>query len=79
MNQFERVNDPMGTRPIPDYARRGPRSELEDDQSESLIGDTRQVVSNFKDAVDKSVEGQPGATLLVAAMFGFVVGALWKA
>jgi len=36
------------------------------------------VAGNIKGAVDKSVAEQPMATLAVAAMVGFVVGALWK-
>ena len=36
------------------------------------------VAGNIKGAVDKSVSEQPMATLAVAAMVGFVVGALWK-
>jgi ElaB/YqjD/DUF883 family membrane-anchored ribosome-binding protein len=38
----------------------------------------QQVAGNFKGAVDKSVKDQPMATLAVAAVLGFVVGALWK-
>ena len=33
---------------------------------------------NLKGALDKSVKDQPMATLAVAAMVGFVLGALWK-
>jgi hypothetical protein len=33
---------------------------------------------NLKGAVDKSVSDQPMATLAVAAMLGFVLGAIWK-
>lgn len=36
------------------------------------------VAGNLKGAIDKSVSEQPMATLAVAAMVGFVVGALWK-
>ena len=36
------------------------------------------VAGNFKGAVDKSVKDQPMATLAVAAVLGFVLGALWK-
>ena len=38
----------------------------------------QEVASNFKGAVDKSIEQQPMATLLMAAAVGFVLGALWK-
>ena len=36
------------------------------------------VAGNFKGAVDKSVKEQPIATLALAAIAGFVLGALWK-
>jgi ElaB/YqjD/DUF883 family membrane-anchored ribosome-binding protein len=36
------------------------------------------VAGNFKTAVEKSVEKQPMATLVLAAAVGFVLGALWK-
>jgi ElaB/YqjD/DUF883 family membrane-anchored ribosome-binding protein len=36
------------------------------------------VAGNFKGAVDKSVREQPMATLALAAIAGFVLGALWK-
>src|SRR5262245_35237986 len=38
----------------------------------------QEVAGNFKGAVEKSVEKQPMATLLMAAAVGFVLGALWK-
>jgi ElaB/YqjD/DUF883 family membrane-anchored ribosome-binding protein len=38
----------------------------------------QEVAGNFKGAVDKSVKDQPMATLAVAAVIGFVLGALWK-
>ena len=59
------------------------------DQAESIanrvseqgreVGDrVQQVAGNFKGAVDKSVKDQPMATLAMAAVAGFVLGALWK-
>jgi ElaB/YqjD/DUF883 family membrane-anchored ribosome-binding protein len=36
------------------------------------------TVKNFKPYVDKSMRDQPMATLGVAAVIGFVLGALWK-
>jgi ElaB/YqjD/DUF883 family membrane-anchored ribosome-binding protein len=36
------------------------------------------VAGNFKGAVDKSVREQPMATLALAAVAGFLLGALWK-
>ena len=38
----------------------------------------QEVAGNIKGAVDKSVKEQPMATLAVAAVLGFVLGALWK-
>jgi len=38
----------------------------------------QEVAGNFKGAVEKSVEKQPMATLVLAAAVGFVLGALWK-
>jgi ElaB/YqjD/DUF883 family membrane-anchored ribosome-binding protein len=37
-----------------------------------------EVAGNFKGAVDRSVKDQPMATLAMAAVVGFVLGALWK-
>ena len=36
------------------------------------------VAGNIKHAVDKSVKDQPMATLAMAAVIGFVLGAVWK-
>jgi ElaB/YqjD/DUF883 family membrane-anchored ribosome-binding protein len=38
----------------------------------------QEVAANLKGAVDKSVKEQPMATLALAAIAGFVLGALWK-
>jgi ElaB/YqjD/DUF883 family membrane-anchored ribosome-binding protein len=38
----------------------------------------QEVAGNFKGAVDRSVKDQPMATLAIAAVLGFVLGALWK-
>jgi ElaB/YqjD/DUF883 family membrane-anchored ribosome-binding protein len=38
----------------------------------------QEVAGNFKAAVDKSIKEQPMATLAMAAVVGFVLGALWK-
>ena len=38
----------------------------------------QEVAGNLKGAVDKSVKDQPMATLAMAAVVGFVLGALWK-
>jgi ElaB/YqjD/DUF883 family membrane-anchored ribosome-binding protein len=38
----------------------------------------QEVAGNVKGAVEKSVKEQPMATLALAAIAGFVLGALWK-
>jgi ElaB/YqjD/DUF883 family membrane-anchored ribosome-binding protein len=38
----------------------------------------QQVAGNMKTALDKSIKDQPMATLAVAAIAGFVLGAIWK-
>src|SRR5262249_38279829 len=38
----------------------------------------QEVATNFKTALDRSVNEQPMATLALAAVVGFVLGALWK-
>jgi ElaB/YqjD/DUF883 family membrane-anchored ribosome-binding protein len=38
----------------------------------------QEAVRNFKPYVEKSMKDQPMATLGVAAVIGFVLGALWK-
>ena len=38
----------------------------------------QEVAGNFKGAVDKSIKDQPMATLAMAGVVGFVLGALWK-
>lgn len=38
----------------------------------------QEVAGNIKGAVDRSVKDQPMATLAVAALMGFVLGAIWK-
>ena len=41
-------------------------------------GTNPKVAGNVRGAVDKSIKDQPIATLAVAAVAGFVLGALWK-
>ena len=38
----------------------------------------QQVAGNMKTALDKSIKDQPMATLAVAGIAGFVLGAIWK-
>ena len=40
--------------------------------------DVQTVAGNVKSAVDTSVKDQPMATLAMAAVLGFVLGAIWK-
>jgi ElaB/YqjD/DUF883 family membrane-anchored ribosome-binding protein len=37
-----------------------------------------EVAGNMKGALDRSVRDQPMATLAMAAVVGFVLGAIWK-
>lgn len=38
----------------------------------------QEVAGNLKDAVDRSTKHQPMATLVLAAVVGLVLGAIWK-
>jgi ElaB/YqjD/DUF883 family membrane-anchored ribosome-binding protein len=38
----------------------------------------QEVAGNMKTALDRSIKDQPMATLVVAAIVGFVLGAIWK-
>ena len=40
--------------------------------------DFQEVAGNIKSAVDRSAKDQPMATLALAAVLGFVLGAIWK-
>jgi ElaB/YqjD/DUF883 family membrane-anchored ribosome-binding protein len=48
------------------------------DQGREVGERVQEVAGNFKGAVDRSVKDQPMATLAMAAVVGFVLGALWK-
>jgi ElaB/YqjD/DUF883 family membrane-anchored ribosome-binding protein len=48
------------------------------DQGREAGDRVQQVAGNMKSAVDKSVHDQPMATLAIAAVVGFVLGAIWK-
>jgi ElaB/YqjD/DUF883 family membrane-anchored ribosome-binding protein len=39
----------------------------------------QEVAGNMKSALDKSLQDQPVATLALAAIAGFFLGAIWKA
>jgi ElaB/YqjD/DUF883 family membrane-anchored ribosome-binding protein len=48
------------------------------DQGREAGERVQEVAGNLKTAVNKSVKDQPMATLAVAGVLGFVLGALWK-
>jgi ElaB/YqjD/DUF883 family membrane-anchored ribosome-binding protein len=48
------------------------------DQGREVGENFQEVAGNIKGAVDRSVKDQPMATLAVAALMGFVLGAIWK-
>jgi ElaB/YqjD/DUF883 family membrane-anchored ribosome-binding protein len=47
-------------------------------QARQMGDGVQRVAGTFKEAVDRSVKDQPMATLAMAAVLGFVLGALWK-
>jgi ElaB/YqjD/DUF883 family membrane-anchored ribosome-binding protein len=49
------------------------------DQADQAQHGIKQVGSKFKRALDQSTADQPLATLALAAMVGFLLGAIWKA
>jgi ElaB/YqjD/DUF883 family membrane-anchored ribosome-binding protein len=48
------------------------------EQDREYVEKAQDAVKNFKPYVDKFMKEQPMATLGVAAVIGFVLGALWK-
>ena len=48
------------------------------DQGRQAAEGVQDVAGNLKRAIDKSIRDQPMATLAVAAVAGFVLGAIWK-
>jgi len=60
----------------PGTAETGSRTEFE--QGREVGERVQEVAGNLKGAVDRSVKDQPMATLAIAAVIGFVLGALWK-
>jgi ElaB/YqjD/DUF883 family membrane-anchored ribosome-binding protein len=48
------------------------------EHGQELSEGVQEVASNFRGAVDRSVNKQPMATLLIAGLAGFVLGAIWK-
>jgi ElaB/YqjD/DUF883 family membrane-anchored ribosome-binding protein len=48
------------------------------DRSSQAGEQMQEVAGNLRGAIDKSVKDQPMATLAIAAVLGFTLGALWK-
>jgi len=48
------------------------------DQGREMSESVQKVARNFKGALDSSLREQPAATLVTAAIVGFLLGALWK-
>ena len=77
-NQFERMADKAtdNFRTMAGQAEDAANRMVEHGRE---VGDRMQeVAGNFEGAVDRSVKDQPMATLAMAAVVGFVLGALWK-
>jgi ElaB/YqjD/DUF883 family membrane-anchored ribosome-binding protein len=58
--------------------RAGEAADRVADQGRALGENFQEVGGNIKGAVDRSIKDQPMATLALAAMAGFVLGAIWK-
>jgi len=76
--QFDMMADRAKER-IRDVADRAERAASRVAEQGRDAGErVQEVAGNFKGAVDRSVKAQPMATLAMAAVVGFVLGALWK-
>ena len=77
-DQFERIADKASDqfKSMADQAEH--MANRVGDQGREAAERVQEVAGNFKGAVDRSVKDQPMATLAVAAVLGFVLGALWK-
>ena len=73
-NMAERATDQL--RSMADRA--GNTASRVADQGREAGERVQDVAGNFKGAVDKSVREQPMATLALAAIAGFILGAIWK-
>lgn len=76
--QFERMADKATDqfKNVADQAETVANRALE--QGREVGERVQEVAGNLKGAVDRSVKDQPMATLAVAGILGFVLGALWK-
>jgi ElaB/YqjD/DUF883 family membrane-anchored ribosome-binding protein len=77
-DQFERIADKATDqfKSMADQAESVANRAVE--QGRETAERVQEVAGNLKGAVDRSVKDQPMATLAVAAVVGFVLGALWK-
>ena len=77
-DQFEKIAD-KATEKFRDAADQAEHFASRVAEQGREAGDKMQeVAGNLKGAVDKSVKDQPMATLAIAAVLGFVLGAIWK-
>jgi ElaB/YqjD/DUF883 family membrane-anchored ribosome-binding protein len=77
-NQFDNLKE-QATSQLGDAAARAQdMANRAADQGREAGRQMGEVASNFKGAIDQSLAKQPMATLGVAAMVGFVLGAIWK-
>ncbi len=58
---------------------RGAEEAYRTGQDPDAAASLRQVTHNFFRALDRSLDEQPMTTLGLAAVIGFVLGAVWKA
>jgi ElaB/YqjD/DUF883 family membrane-anchored ribosome-binding protein len=77
-DQFERIADKASDqfRSMADQAETVANRVGE--QGREAAERVQEVAGNLKGAVDRSIKDQPMATLAMVAVFGFVLGALWK-
>ena len=77
-DQFDKMSD-KATRTLHDAADQAEQFASRAAEEARIVGgNVQEVAGNFKGAVNKSVRDQPMATLAIAAVMGFVLGALWK-
>jgi ElaB/YqjD/DUF883 family membrane-anchored ribosome-binding protein len=77
-DQFEKIAD-KATDKFRDVADQAEHFAARVAEQGREAGDkVQEVAGNLKSAVDKSVKDQPMATLAMAAVLGFVLGAIWK-
>jgi ElaB/YqjD/DUF883 family membrane-anchored ribosome-binding protein len=70
----EKAGDQLGK--VADHVENAARAVA--DQGREVAENVHKVAESFKTAVDTSVKEQPMATLAIAAILGFVLGAVWK-